>query len=127
MNQFVSVTSTNAAKIFNLYPQKGVIAPGSDADIVVIDSQLERTISAKTGYQASGFNIWEGWIVKGITIMTISAGQIVWEANVENGKVHWEKGIFNAPKGRGRYLKRDPFGNTAYDGLLPVTHSPISR
>jgi len=115
-NEYVAVTSTNSAKIFNLYPRKGVIAEGSDADIAIIDPHVKRTISSKTHWQAVYTNIFEGWEVQGVTVMTISQGEVVWEAHVENGIAQWNKGQFHVVKGRGKYLQRPTFG-PPYDGL----------
>ncbi|MBD1558580.1 dihydropyrimidinase [Vibrio sp. S9_S30] len=105
MNEFVAVTSTNSAKIFNIFPQKGVIAVGSDADIVVWDPKGTRTISAKTHHQNIDFNIFEGRTVTGIPTYTISRGKVV-----------WDNGVLNAERGAGRYIDRPTF-SPIFDAL----------
>jgi len=129
-NEFVAITSTNAAKIFNMYPRKGVIDEGSDADITVIDPTVSRVISAKTHWQAIDSNIFEGWQVTGVTVITISQGEVVWQAHVENGIADWKKGQFNLVKGRGKYLGRPTFGHP-YEGLKvresQATKKAVSR
>jgi dihydropyrimidinase len=97
-NEFVRVTSTNAAQIFNIYPQKGEIAVGSDADIVVWDPSATRTISAETHHQNIDFNIYEGMEVTGVAAVTISQGKVVWK----NGQLSTERGA-------GRYVNRPCF------------------
>lgn len=105
MNEFVAVTSTNAAKIFNIYPQKGSISVGADADIVVWDPEGTRTISAKTHHQNVDFNIFEGKTVKGFPTHTISRGKVV-----------WANGQLNVEKGAGQYINRPAF-NPVFDAL----------
>eukprot|EP01090_Pellita_catalonica_P022148 TRINITY_DN8496_c0_g1_i1.p1 TRINITY_DN8496_c0_g1~~TRINITY_DN8496_c0_g1_i1.p1 ORF type:complete len:498 (+),score=90.94 TRINITY_DN8496_c0_g1_i1:1627-3120(+) len=80
-SQFVAVTSSNAARIFNCYPQKGRIAVGSDADIVIWNGDAKRTISKDTHHHAVDFNIFEGKTVTGVAEVTISRGVVVWENN----------------------------------------------
>ncbi|MBH9788199.1 dihydropyrimidinase, partial [Clostridioides difficile] len=65
INEFVDMISTSAAKIFGLFPQKGTIAIGSDADIVIFDPEAQRQISAKTHHMNVDYNPYEGWEVTG--------------------------------------------------------------
>jgi len=105
MNEFVRVTSTNAAQIFNIYPRKGSVSVGSDADIVVWDPQASKTISAKTHHQEIDFNIFEGMTVMGCASHTISQGKVV-----------FAKGDLNVERGAGRYVDRPGFA-PYYDAL----------
>jgi len=79
LNELVELTSTNAAKIFGLYPQKGFIAEGSDADIVIWNPNLEEVISAKTHHMNCDLNIYEGFSIKGSAEVVILAGRVVLE------------------------------------------------
>lgn len=94
-SEFVRVTSTNAAQIFNLYPRKGAVRVGADADLVVWDAHATRTISAKTHRQNVDFNVFEGRTVSGVTTHTIA-----------NGKLVYANGDLRAERGAGRYLPR---------------------
>lgn len=116
INEFVKVTSTNAAQIFNMYPQKGSISVGADADIVVWDPEGTKTISAKTHHQNIDFNIFEGMEVTGIPAKTISQGKLV-----------YADGKLNVVKGAGRYVDRPPFADY-YDSVekRAAAKAPIS-
>ncbi|MBL8920373.1 MAG: dihydropyrimidinase [Myxococcaceae bacterium] len=95
LQQFVDVTSTQAAKIFGLYPRKGAIAVGSDADLVLYDPKGSSKISAKTHHQRVDRNIFEGFELEGKVATT-----------VVNGRVQWQDGNLRVERGAGRYLKR---------------------
>jgi dihydropyrimidinase len=95
LNQFVDVTSTRAAKIFGLYPRKGSITVGADADLVVWDPEASGTISVKTHHHKVDRNIFEGFATKGAPSTV-----------VVNGQVQYQDGDLRVTRGAGRYLKR---------------------
>ena len=95
LNRFVELTSTSPAKIFGLFPRKGTIAPGSDADIVVFDPNRKLTLSAKTLHMKVDYNPYEGREVTGATDTVLSRGRVI----IENG-------TFVGRKGGGSFLKR---------------------
>ncbi len=99
-SEFVAITSTNAAKLFNIYPQKGSVSVGADADLVVWDPQGTKTLSAKTQHSKGDFNIFEGRTVRGIPSHTLSQGSLV-----------YVQGDLRAEQGAGRYVKRPAFGS----------------
>jgi dihydropyrimidinase len=95
LNRFVELTSTAAAKIFGLFPKKGTIAVGSDADIVIFDPNREQTISAATHHMRVDYSAYEGWKVKGVTEVVLSKGKVI----VWNGE--WK-----GKAGDGRFVRR---------------------
>jgi dihydropyrimidinase len=86
LQRFAEVTSTNAARILGLYPRKGVIAPGSDADIVLIDPSIKKTL-AREDFHVSDYSPWEGWRVEGWPVMTILRGRVIVESGQLSGKL----------------------------------------
>jgi dihydropyrimidinase len=97
LQQFVAVASTNAAKIFDLFPRKGVIQPGADADLVIYDPSYRGTLSAKTQTQNVDYNAFEGFAIEGRpAVVTV------------RGEVAVRDGCFCGTVGRGRFLKRAP-------------------
>jgi dihydropyrimidinase len=86
VEQFVAVTSTNAARLFGLYPRKGTIAVGSDADIVLWDPTETRTIRDRDVLSRSGFSLYSGWTVTGWPRMTIRRGEVVYEHGGVTGR-----------------------------------------
>ncbi len=95
VNRLSEITSTNIAKIVGLYPKKGAIALGSDADLVILDPKLEKTITPEESLYEMDWYPFEGMRVKGWPVVTISKGKIIWE----NGK-------FQGKQGEGEFLKR---------------------
>ena len=98
-NEFVAVTSTNVAQILNIYPRKGAILVGSEADICVFDPKLGKTISAANQKSIIDYNVFEGFQVNGLPRYVLSRGEIVWS----HGKND------QARPGRGKEIRRKPF------------------
>ena len=99
-SEFVAITSANTAKLFNIYPQKGSISVGADADLVLWDPQATKTLSAKTQHSKGDFNVFEGRHVRGLPSHTVSQGKLV-----------YVQGDLRAERGVGRYIKRPAFGS----------------
>ena len=99
LNEFVAVTSTNAAKILNCYPRKGAVLVGSDADLVVWDPNKEKTITAANQQSAIDYNVFEGKHVKGLPRFTLSRGHVA---------VH--DGEMRSQEGHGQFVKRSGNG-----------------
>ena len=99
LNRMVELLSTNAAKLFGLYPRKGTIAPGSDADIVIFDPEKEHTISAATHHSKADYNLYEGTTVTGAPEIVLLRGHVL----VEDGELVASPGI-------GQFVKRARFG-----------------
>jgi dihydropyrimidinase len=98
LNRWVELCCTNPAKLFGMYPQKGVIAPGSDADIVVWDPEATYTISAATQHHATDYNLYEGMQVTGKPAVVLSRGRVLVEGDAWKGE-----------PGTGRFVRRKPF------------------
>ena len=106
--EFVAVTSTNIARILNIYPRKGAIMEGADADIVVWDPKLSKTISPTTHHSVLDYNVFEGRTVTAQSRFTLSRGDVIWS---------WGKNSQPRP-GRGRFVPRPAF---------PGAHQALSK
>jgi dihydropyrimidinase len=95
LNKYVEVASTNAAKIFGMFPKKGTIGVGSDADIILIDPNEKHTLSAKTHHMHVDYSAYEGWELTGKIKTVILRGQVA----IDDNKCHVEKGY-------GKFIKR---------------------
>lgn len=93
VNQFAALTSSNPAKIFGLYPQKGTLLPGSDADIVLWDPKKDVTYGRALAQHRTDYNLYEGWQLSGYPVQVISRGELI----VDNGK-------WLGKPGRGKHL-----------------------
>lgn len=98
-SEFVAITSANTARLFNIYPRKGLVGVGADADLVVWDPAATHTLSVKAQHSKGDYNIFEGRTVQGMPSHTISQGVVA-----------YARGDLRAEMGKGRYIKRPAFG-----------------
>lgn len=112
-SDFVRRTSTEAAKIFNIYPKKGAIKVGADADIIIINPNATKIISAATHFQNLEYNVYEGRQIKGLVETTIARGRIVFQ----NGKM-------DCKPGSGRFLPTPAFGKM-FQGLKEQKYAQL--
>ncbi|XP_037096719.1 dihydropyrimidinase-related protein 5a [Syngnathus acus] len=106
-NRFVAVTSSNAAKIYNLYPRKGRIIPGADADVVVWDPEGSKIISVENQMQGGDMNLYEGLRCHGVPLVTISRGRLV-----------YENGMFTCAEGSGKFCPLRTFPDYLYKKMV---------
>lgn len=99
-NRFVEITATSPAKLFGLYPRKGTIAVGSDADLVIFDPNRKHTISADTHHMRVDYSMFEGITVTGMPDIVLSRGEILLQGDQFFGKA-----------GSGNFLKRSTYGD----------------
>ncbi len=109
LNRMVELLSTNPAKLFGLYPRKGTIAVGSDADIVVFDPEKKVTISAATHHSKSDYNLFEGTEVTGSPEVVLLRGQVL----VEDGELVASPGV-------GQFVARAKFGDELKSAAVPA-------
>ena len=94
-SQFVALTSTNPAKIFGLYPRKGALLPGSDADLVIWDPQKKVKYGVAQSHQRTDYNLYEGWELRGYPEKVFLRGNLIVDGKEWLGKA-----------GGGQFLKR---------------------
>ena len=83
LQRFVDITSANAAKLLGLYPRKGAIQPGSDADLVLIDPDMKKTLTLDDLHADADYSIWEGFACQGYPVLTMLRGKVI----VEQGQL----------------------------------------
>ncbi|WJX64498.1 dihydropyrimidinase [Trifolium repens] len=122
VTDYVRLTSTECARIFNIYPRKGAILPGSDADIIILNPNSSFEITAKSHHSRSDTNVYEGRKGKGKIEVTISRGRVVWENNE-----------LKVAPGTGKYIQMSPY-SYLFDGLdkkdaiyLNSLQAPVKR
>ncbi|MFM2478879.1 dihydropyrimidinase [Celerinatantimonas sp. MCCC 1A17872] len=113
IHQFVSLTSTNAAKTFGMFPQKGTIAVGSDADIAIWEPAKKQTVSVENQHDNMDYTPFEGWELTGWPTTVLSRGEVI----VADGEL-------KAPIGRGQFVARRRLDTTGKPGGLPLELDP---
>ncbi|HET60423.1 MAG TPA: hypothetical protein ENN32_08660 [Chloroflexi bacterium] len=103
--QFVAMTSTTPAKIFGMYPRKGAIQPGSDADMVLWNPEKKVDYGVKVAHHRTDYNLFEGWQLTGYPVKVYSRGELIVDGETWYGK-----------PGRGEFLHRQPFSLTDVTG-----------
>ena len=117
--EFVAATSTNIARILNMYPQKGAVRVGSDADLVIWDPKATKTITAKKQVSRIEYNVFEGYTCTGVPRTVLS-----------RGRVAWHEGDMRAKPGDGEFVRREPnapvnVANAIWKGLTQP--KPVAR